>query len=182
MINFYNALHTSIDMGGYELTEMEERIDRIWVEGKITTEQRDELRVLAAENAKDSDQIDIIKAIADLQARVYELEHPTDIYPIWAPGYITKQHEIVRFDVTGDGELDLCRYDGGRSETSLSIGKIEGWHLLDRELNETHIISKDSDGNFVLTPIVIDSEPDDIDENYVDPEADDIDENYVDPV
>jgi hypothetical protein len=59
----------------------------------------------------------------------------------------------VRYDVTGDGELDLCQYNGGRSYTSLSIGKIEGWNLLDRELNRTHTITRDADGGYVLTPI-----------------------------
>jgi hypothetical protein len=65
---------------------------------------------------------------------------------------------VYRADVTGDGELDLVRYDGGRASTSLSIGKIEGWHLLDRELNPTHDISRDADGGYVLTPVEGDEE------------------------
>ena len=91
--------------------------------------------------------------LADLGRRVYNLEHPTDIYPVWKPGYITKKGEIVRFDVSGDGELDLCQYNGGRNETSLSIGKIEGWNMLNRELTPTHTITRDADGGYVLTPI-----------------------------
>ena len=91
--------------------------------------------------------------LAELEHRVWELEHPVDQYAIWQAGYQTQQHEIVRYDVTGDGEYDLCRYDGGRSYTALSIGKIEGWRLLDRELNATHDITRDADGGYVLTPI-----------------------------
>lgn len=30
-----------------------------------------------------------------------------------------------------DGVLDLCRYDGGRSSTSLGVGRIDGWHIVD---------------------------------------------------
>lgn len=153
MYDYYNALKTYLALGDYALADAEERIDKLWVEGKLTTEQRDELMAFAAESAKDAYQIDVLAQLADLQRRVYDLEHPTDIYPIWVAGYQTHQHEIVRYDVTGDGELDLCQYNGGRSYTSLSIGKIEGWNLLDRELTPTHAISRDADGGYVLTPV-----------------------------
>jgi len=152
-MDYYEILKSAIGFGGYELSEMESKIDRLWVEGHLTTEQRTELRTLAAEKARDADQIDVVQQLAELERRVYDLEHPTDIYPIWEAGYKTQQHEIVRFDVTGDGEYDLCRYDGGRSYTALSIGKIEGWHLLDRELQNTHDITRDAEGGYVLTPI-----------------------------
>ena len=152
-MDYYEILKSAIGFGGYELSEMESKIDRLWVEGHLTTEQRTELRTLAAEKARDADQIDVVQQLAALERRVYDLEHPTDIYPIWEAGYKTQQHEIVRYDVTGDGEYDLCRYDGGRSYTALSIGKIEGWHLLDRELQNTHDITRDADGGYVLTPI-----------------------------
>gem|GEM_PF-3458536 len=152
-MDYYEILKSAIGFGGYELSVMESKIDRLWVEGHLTTEQRTELRTLAAEKARDADQIDVVGKLADLEHRVWELEHPVDQYAIWTQGYQTKQHEIVRYDVTGDGEYDLCRYDGGRSYTALSIGKIEGWHLLDRELNATHDITRDADGGYVLTPI-----------------------------
>lgn len=153
MLDYENAIRSLISFGGYVLEEMEERIERLWVEGKLTTAQRDELRTLAAESARDADQLDVTAKLADLDHRVWELEHPTSQYAIWEQGYQTKQHEIVRYDVTGDGELDLCQYNGGRSYTALSIGKIEGWNMLDRELNITHTITRDADGGYVLTPI-----------------------------
>lgn len=158
MIDYYASIRTLIGFGGYTLESMEDRIERLWVEGKLTTEQRDELRTLAAESAKDADQVDVVARLAELERRVYELEHPTDIYPIWKAGYITKKGEIVRYDVSGDGELDLCQYNGGRGETSLSIGKIEGWNLLNRELTPTHTITRDADGGYVLTPIESETE------------------------
>ena len=152
-MDYYGIIKSAIGFGGYELSEMESKIDRLWVEGHLTTDQRTELRTLAAEKARDADQTDVLAVLADLQRRVWELEHPTDQYAIWTPGYQTQQHEIVRFDVTGDGELDLCQYNGGRSYTALSIGKIEGWNLLDRELFITHTITRDADGGYVLTPV-----------------------------
>lgn len=153
MIDYEQCIKNVIASGSYTLEELEDRIDALWVEGKLNSDQRAELKKLAAENASDYSQIDIISKIADFETRIYNLEHPTDIYPIWTPGYVTSKSEIVRYDVTGDGELDLCRYDGGRTSTSLSIGKIEGWHLLDRELNDIADITRDADGGYIITPI-----------------------------
>lgn len=153
MIDYIASLQAIIATGEYALGTLEDRIDRLWLEGKLTTEQRDELRQAAADGAKEDYQIDVLAKLADHDQRIWELEHPIDQYVIWTSGYQTKQHEIVRYDVTGDGELDLCRYDGGRSYTGLSIGKIEGWHLLDRELNNVANITRDADGGYVITPI-----------------------------
>ena len=152
-MDYYGILKSAIGFGGYVLADFEAKIDRCWIEGHLTTDQRTELRTLAAESAREADQTDVLAVLADLQRRVWELEHPTDSYAIWQAGYQTQQHEIVRFDVTGDGELDLCQYNGGRSYTGLSIGKIEGWQMLDRELVATHTITRDADGGYVLTPV-----------------------------
>lgn len=150
MIDYESAIRIVIQTGDYDLAVLEDRIDTMWVEGRITNEVRAELKVLAAEYARET-MADLRAAVQSLEARVLKLED--EQYAIWTAGYVTKQHEIVRYDVTGDGTLDLCRYDGGRESTSLSIGKIEGWHLLDRDLQNTHTITRDADGGYVLTPI-----------------------------
>ena len=160
-MDYYEILKSAIGFGGYELATMEQKIDRLWVEGHLTTDQRTELRTLAAESAREADQTDVLAVLADLQRRVWSLEHPVDIYAVWAPGYQTQKGEIVRFDVTGDGELDLCQYNGGRSYTGLSIGKIEGWQMLDRELFITHTITRDAEGGYVLTPVEAETEAED---------------------
>lgn len=159
MIDYYGALRTTIQRGEYALENMEDRIERCWLDTRITTEQRDELLQLASECAKDEYQIDILAKLTDLETRVYELEHkddpdPAEQYPVWEQGMITPQHGIVRWDVTGDGVYDLCRYDGGRSQgTASKVGGIEGWYLLDAELNATHNIHRNSDGTYTLTPV-----------------------------
>ena len=159
MIDFYNALRTTIQLGEYALENMEDRINRCWLDTRITTEQRDELLALAAECAKDEYQIDVLAKLADHEARIYELEHkddpdPAEQYPIWEQGMITPQHGIVRWDVTGDGAYDLCRYDGGRSQgTASKVGGIEGWYLLDATLTATHSIKRNADGSYTLTPV-----------------------------
>ena len=150
----YKELITKVVMqGNYELADMEQRITRLWLEGKITEADRDELLPMAAEHASDRYQVDVLAKVAELERRVWELEHPVEQYVIWEQGYQTKQHEIVRYDVTGDGEYDLCQYNGGRAYTALSIGKIEGWNMLDRELNIIAAITRDSDGGYIITPI-----------------------------
>ena len=154
MIDFANALRTVIQRGEYLLDNMEDRVNKCWLETKITDEQRDELLALAAECALDEYQIDIVAKFADFESRIYALEHPATEYPIWQQGMVTPQHGIVRWDVTGDGEYDLCRYDGGRSQgTASKVGGIEGWYLLDSELNATHSIHRNSDGTYTLTPV-----------------------------
>ena len=152
-MNYREFFLAAIMRGGYELAVMEQRIDKCWIEGRLTDADREELLPMAAEHAQDAYQVDVVAQLADLEKRVFDLEHPVDQYEIWAPGKTTQQHEIVRFDVTGDGELDLCQYNGGRSYTALSIGKIEGWQMLDRELAPTHDITRDASGGYVLTPI-----------------------------
>lgn len=142
-----------IQRGGYVLTDMEQRINKLWIEGKLTDDDRDELITMAAEHAQDRYQVDVIAKLEDLERRVYELEHHAEEFVIWTPGYVTQKHETVRYDVTGDGEYDLCRYDGGRAYTSLGIGKIDGWHLVDENGNPTHNITRDSSGGYVLTEI-----------------------------
>ena len=153
MLDYRSYLEAAIARRDYSLDEMESKIDKLWIDGRITEADRDALLTLAAESASDALQVDVLAQLKQLEQRVFALEHPTDIYPIWHSGYSTAQHEIVRYDVTGDGEYDLCRYDGGRASTSLSIGKIDGWHLLNIELENVATITRDEDGGYVITPI-----------------------------
>lgn len=153
MLDYAAYIRQVISRKGYVLSDLEERINKLWLDGNLNQSERDELIQFAADNAADSLQIDVVAKLADLEMRVYNIEHPVDQYEIWTAGKTTKQHEIVRYDVTGDGEYDLCQYNGGRSYTSLSIGKIEGWNMLNRELTPTHTITRDADGNYVLTPV-----------------------------
>lgn len=150
MIDFEQHLRTVIQTGDYALDDLCDRIDALWVEGRIDATLRAELKQLAAEQARDG--LDaVVKAVQMLEARVLKLED--EQYAIWTQGYTTTKGEIVRFDATGDGEYDLCLYDGGRATTSIGVGRINGWFLLDRSLTRTHTITRDADGGIVITPI-----------------------------
>ena len=167
MIDYPSIIRNYIATGDYVLESIEGRINQLWVEGKLTDDERAQLLALAAENAKDVFQTNVLERLAKVEQDIYELKFPTDIYPIYERGQTSIKGQIYRADVTGDGEYDLVRYDGGRASTSLSIGKIEGWHMLDRELNVIATISKDADGNYVITPI---PEPEDEPEPEPEPE------------
>lgn len=124
---------TLIKSGNYNLDELSVKLDKMYIEGKLTEAERDELLLMATDGAKDSAQIDLYEKIVDLEHRIVALE--TKDIPEWYAGYVTRKGETVKFDYDGDGTLDLLRYDGGRNETALSPGKIDGWHVVDSEGN-----------------------------------------------
>ena len=140
--------------GNFVLSEMEDRIQKMYVLGKLTEAEMVELLDLAAENAKDQMQIDVTEKLKELEDRVFALEHPVEPdYPIYVPGYVTKKGETIKFDYDNDGVYDLLRYDGGRTETALSPGKIDGWHVVDAQGN---ILGTYYKGEF--TPVNAESE------------------------
>ena len=127
-------IESIINTGNYILSEMEERIQKMFVMGKLTEAEMTELLALAAENARDEKQIDFTAKLKELEDRVFALEHPVEPdYALWVPGYVTKRGEVVKFDYDNDGVYDLLRYDGGRAETALRPGKIDGWHVVDAQ-------------------------------------------------
>lgn len=139
-----------IAKGDYKLDEMETKIKRLYVLGDLTESEMEELLALAANSVDNSAQVDMFAMIVDLQHRVEALE--TADFPVWKAGYVTRRGEIVKFDLDGDGVLDYCMYAGGRSETSLSIGKIDGWYKVTSTGTKTDIITRNSDGTYTLTP------------------------------
>lgn len=160
MIDYPSIIRNYIATGDYVLESIEGRINTFWVEGKLSDDERAELLNLAAKYAKDVLNTNVLDRLAALELRVYNLENPVDQFPIYERGQTSIKGQVYRADVTGDGEYDLVRYDGGRQSTSLSIGKIEGWHMLDRELNVIATITRDADGGYVISPIEPTPEPD----------------------
>lgn len=146
-----NFIESIILQKSYILSEMEERIQKMYVMGKISEEDLTYLLNLAAENADDNRQIDVAALIADLEQRVSALESKGIV--VWVSGMVTAKGQTVLYDVDKDGVLDYCRYDGGRQTTSSSPGKIEGWVKTDANGNVTHRITKDENGQIILVPV-----------------------------
>ena len=143
-------IQSVINTGNFILSEMEERIQKMFVMGKLTEEDMVYLLDLAAEKANDSLQIDIPTILADFEQRISALEAKGIV--TWTSGHVTGKGQTVLYDVDSDGTLDYCRYDGGRASTSSRPGNIEGWVKTDAAGNVTHTISK-VDGVIVLTPV-----------------------------
>lgn len=71
----YEVIKEVITAKTYELVDMLKKIDKLWVESKITDEQRDELVSLARENAiPEESMAPILDRIFDLELRVKALE------------------------------------------------------------------------------------------------------------
>jgi hypothetical protein len=141
-----------ISTGSYVVSDMEERIETVYAAGKITAAERVELLTMAAENAKDSVQIDVVAKLAELEGRIAKLEAKGVV--VWTAGHATAKGETVLYDVDKDGKLDYCRYDGGRASTALSPGKINGWVVLDAEGGQViATIEKDDEGKIIIVPI-----------------------------
>ena len=145
-------IESVINTGNYILSEMDERIDRMYILGKITDEEAVYLHNLAAEKANDTMQIDVSAVLADLEARISVLESAGVV--VWVQGMSTAKGQTVLYDILKEGQLRYCRYDGGRSATSLSPGKIDGWVILASAGGAvTHTVEKDENGNIILVPV-----------------------------
>ena len=146
-----NFIEEILNTGNYVLPQMEERIQKMYLLGKLSEEDMTYLLNLANENANDSLQMDVAAILTDLEQRVSALESKG--VKVWVSGMVTAKGQTVLFDLDKDGVLDYCRYDGGRATTSSSPGKITGWVKTDANGNVTHTISKDENGNIILVPV-----------------------------
>ena len=143
-----------IRQGNYVLTEMDDRIDKAFVMGKITDTDAVELHAMAAEYAKDEKQIDVAAILADLEKRLEVLESAG--IRVWVNGMTTAKGQTVLYAILKpeDTTLRYCRYDGGRASTALSPGKIDGWVVLASAGGEvTHRVEHDEQGKIILVPV-----------------------------
>ena len=146
-----NFLEEIINQHNYVLADMEERICKLYAMGKLSEEDMNYLLNLAAEQADDNKQIDVVAILADFEQRISALESAG--IKVWVSGMVTAKGQTVLFDPDKDGILDRCRYDGGRQTTSSSPGKIEGWVVVDGSGNVTHRLVKNSDGQIEKVPV-----------------------------
>lgn len=148
----YEIYTNVISTGEYRLSDMEERIETIYAQGKITAEERANLLNLAADSARDTLQIDIPAKLAELESRVAAIESAGVV--VWKQGMSTAKGQTVLYDIIKEGTLRYCRYDGGRASTALSPGKIDGWVILASAGGAvTHWVEHDEGGNIILIPV-----------------------------
>ena len=86
---FFEIMKNTIKNGGYKLEDYLERIYVMYVETKITKEQKDELDKLARENANVDNSIEIMEKLKELDLRVTNLEKnivEPELYPAFVKG------------------------------------------------------------------------------------------------
>lgn len=146
-------LESIIRTGNYKLSDMEERIYKLFAMGKLEEADVPELLNMAAEYARDEKQIDVAAILADLEKRIEVLESAGVV--VWKQGMNVAKGQTVLFDIINEGKLRYCRYDGGKASTALSPGKISGWVVLASAGGEvTHTVQKDETGKIILVPVV----------------------------
>lgn len=89
----YENILNVIKNDDYKLGEMLEKIDTMYIKGRITKEQMEELEELARQNANVGNSVEIIEKLKELELRIKELENkeeteptPGEEYPEYIPG------------------------------------------------------------------------------------------------
>lgn len=151
-MTMYEYVKNYLSTSDYNYDDVEDRIKKLYASCDLTEAEKDELLALAAEKVNNAAQVDIFAMVVDLEHRVRALE--TKDFPVWTKGYVTNKNEIVKFDIDGDGEYELCMYAGGRDNTTLAVGQINGWYLVNPDGTKTHVLKRNEDKvTYTITPI-----------------------------
>ena len=96
--SMYGTIKNVINTGNYELSDMLNKIDSIWLQGGITDVERAELIDYARAKAEFANSIDIYAKLEEMDKRIKALEdsksdedpdvdpEPADEYPPYVPG------------------------------------------------------------------------------------------------
>lgn len=91
----YNVMREYLGRGSYKLRDMQEKVDKLWIMGSLTDEQRDELHDMARGNAAAGNEVDVLAKLAELEGRIKALEEgeqdnqsgeTAGEYPAYTPG------------------------------------------------------------------------------------------------
>ena len=96
----YNTIKNVLAQGDYNLTNMLDKIDLIWVKNKLTNEEYEELVTLAREGAQTKHSIDALEKLAELDKRVSALEKENGGED--APSVEYHEYEVGKWYYTGD--------------------------------------------------------------------------------
>lgn len=70
----YSIVKNVLNQGGYDLTAIIKKIDTLWLQGKLTDEQRDELTETARNTADVQYSVDVLTKLEELDKRLTVLE------------------------------------------------------------------------------------------------------------
>lgn len=105
----YDTIKNIINNGDYGLNDILNKIDVMWLQSKITEEQKEELTELARENANISSEVDIVAKIQELDERIKALENQeTTPQPEEYPEYVVGKWYYKDDKITFEGQKYVC--------------------------------------------------------------------------
>lgn len=105
----YNMMKEHINRGEYRLHEAQDKINKLWVMGHLTDEQRDELLGLMRNGAQAVNEVDLFDKVAELERRVKALESGASSGPVESlPAYQPGKWYYCGDKVTFDGNIYEC--------------------------------------------------------------------------
>ena len=100
----YNIVKNVLINGGYDLTEMLKKIDALWLQGKLTDTEYEELNTIARGGAKTEYSIDVIAKLEEFDKRLSAIENgnvnteTTEEYPEFVVGKWYYNGDKVSFE------------------------------------------------------------------------------------
>ena len=105
----YNIIKTVITSGNFELTDIIRKIDTVWLEGKITDEEKEELVKMAQGKANPQHSMDLVAKVVELEKTVKSIlaqissdtdgeEVTEETYPAFVEGKWYYSGDKVSFD------------------------------------------------------------------------------------
>lgn len=137
----YSVIKSIIESGNFELSDMLNKIEVMWLKGSITDEEKDELIQLARDNADVSQSVDVMTKLIDLDQRIVTLEKQvaqlladapeTDPKPVEYPEYEDGKWYYKDDTITFNGKKYICIASEGQVCTWSPAGYPSYWQLVE---------------------------------------------------
>lgn len=128
----YDTIKNIINNGNYELNDILNKINVMWLQSKITEEQKEELTELARENANISNEIDIVAKLQEFDERIKALENQeTTPQAEEYPEYVTGKWYYKDDKITFNGKKYVCIAPQGQVCTWSPEGYPAYWQLIE---------------------------------------------------
>lgn len=117
----YNVVKSVIESKDYDLAKIMNKIEALWVKGKLTDKQKDELQGMARISARAVNSVDILAKLNELEMRIKALET--------AQPKEEQTEEVVAEFVVGKWYFkgDKVKFDGKTYECIAPVGDTCVW-------------------------------------------------------
>lgn len=128
----YDTIKSIINNGTYELNDILNKINVMWLQSKITEEQKEELTELARENANISSEVDVVTKLQELDERVKALENQeVTPQPEEYPEFVVGKWYYRDDKITFNGKKYVCIAPQGQVCTWSPEGYPTYWQLVE---------------------------------------------------